>query len=52
MFLTYRYAFMTKEKTQIGAALGLGIIFLNADVAAIAGATAGGPDTAIVRVLP
>ncbi len=49
MFLTYRYAFMTKEKTQIGAALGLGIIFLNADVAAIAGATAGGPDTVIAQ---
>jgi hypothetical protein len=49
MFLTYRYAFMAKEKTQIGAALGLGIIFLSAEIAARAGATTGGPDTAIVQ---
>ena len=31
MFLNYRYAFMAKEKTQIGAALGIGLIFLRAD---------------------
>ena len=48
-FLTYRYAFMAKEKTQIGAALGIGLIFLRADIAATAGATAGGPDTAIAE---
>ena len=49
MFLTYRYAFMAKEKTQIGAALGLGIIFLSTEITATAGATTGGPDTAIVQ---
>jgi hypothetical protein len=49
MFLTYRYAISAKEKTQIGAALGLGIIFLSTKITATAGATAGGPDTAIAQ---
>jgi hypothetical protein len=49
MFLTYRYAISAKEKTQIGAALGLGIIFLSTEIAATAGATAGGPDTVIAQ---
>jgi hypothetical protein len=49
MFLTYRYAFTAKEKTQIGAALGIGLIFLRETIAATAGATAGGPDTAIAQ---
>jgi hypothetical protein len=48
-FLTYRYAFTAKEKTQIGAALGLGVIFLREEITATAGATAGGPDTAIAQ---
>jgi hypothetical protein len=48
-FLTYRYAFTAKEKTQIGAALGVGIIFLTADITATAGVTAGGADTAITQ---
>ena len=48
-FLTYRYAFTAKEKTQIGAALGIGIIFLTADITATAGVTAGGADTAITQ---
>jgi len=48
-FLTYRYAFTAKEKTQIGAALGLGLIFLRQEITAVAGATTGGPDTAIVH---
>jgi hypothetical protein len=49
MFLTYRYAFKAKEKTQIGAALGIGLIFLRETITATAGATTGGPDTAIVQ---
>jgi hypothetical protein len=49
MFLAYRYAFMAKEKTQIGAALGIGLIFLRNEITARAGATAGGPDTAIAQ---
>jgi hypothetical protein len=49
MFLTYRYAFTAKEKTQIGAALGIGLIFLRNEITATAGATAGGPDTAIAQ---
>jgi hypothetical protein len=48
-FLTYRFAVTAKEKTQIGAALGIGIIFLKADISAIAGVTAGGADTAITQ---
>jgi len=48
-FLTYRYAFTAKEKTQIGAALGVGIIFLTTDITAVAGVTAGGADTAITQ---
>ena len=48
-FLTYRFAFAAKEKSQLGAAVGLGIIFLRNELTATAGATAGGPDTAIVR---
>ena len=49
MFLTYRYAFKADDKTQIGAALGLGLIFLQQEITATAGATTGGPDTAIVQ---
>jgi len=47
-FLTYRFAFHAGENSQIGAALGLGALFVNLDLDAVAGATAGGPDTAIV----
>jgi hypothetical protein len=48
-FLTYRFAFTAKEKSQIGAALGVGIIFLTTDITATAGVTAGGADTAITQ---
>jgi hypothetical protein len=48
-FLTYRFAFTAKEKTQIGAAVGVGIIFLTTDITATAGVTAGGADTAIAQ---
>ena len=48
-FLTWRYAIMAKEKTQLGLAIGLGPIFLSESIDAIAGATAGGPDTTIVE---
>jgi hypothetical protein len=48
-FLTYRYALKATEKTQLGAALGIGIIFLRNDITAIAGATTGGPDTTIAQ---
>src|SRR5262245_33180700 len=34
-FLTYRFAFMAKERTQIGAALGLGVLFLDVGVEAL-----------------
>ena len=49
MFLNYRYAFKADDRTQIGAALGLGLIFLRQEITATAGATTGGPDTAIVQ---
>jgi len=42
-FLNYRYAFMAKEKTQIGAAVGLGAIFFKTKLdaeAGVGGATA------------
>jgi hypothetical protein len=47
-FLTYRYALHAAERSQIGLAVGLGALFINLDLDAIAGATSGGPDTAIV----
>jgi len=47
-FLTYRYALHVAERSQLGLAVGLGALFLNLDLDAIAGATSGGPDTAIV----
>ena len=36
MFLTYRYALKANDRTQIGAALGLGIIFLRQEITATA----------------
>lgn len=44
-FLNYRYAFVAKENTMVGAAIGLGPIFLSASIDALAGATGGGADT-------
>lgn len=49
LFLTYRFAFTAKENTQIGFGVGLGAIFLDEKIEAVAGATSGGADTAIVR---
>ena len=43
LFLAYRYAFIAKEKTQIGAGIGLGAIFFKTSMeaqAGIGGATA------------
>lgn len=48
-FLTYRYAIMARENTQLGAAIGLGPIFLSESIDALAGATGGGPDTTIAQ---
>ena len=47
-FLTYRYALHAAPRSQIGLAVGLGALFVNIDLDAIAGATSGGADTAIV----
>jgi hypothetical protein len=47
--LTYRWAFSAKENSQIGLGIGLGVIFLRSTIEALAGTTAGGPDTAIVQ---
>ena len=47
-FLTYRYALHAAQRSQIGLAVGLGALFVNIDLDAIAGATSGGADTAIV----
>lgn len=46
--LSYRFAFMAKEKTQVGFQVGLGALFFNTEIDAVAGATGGGPDTTIV----
>jgi len=48
-FLTYRYSFRARPESQIGAAIGLGAIFLKSELDAVAGTTPGGPDTAIVE---
>jgi len=47
-FLNYHYAFRVRERSQIGAAVGVGVLFFHADIDAIAGSTSGGPDTTIV----
>jgi hypothetical protein len=47
--VTYRWAFSAKENSQIGLGVGLGVIFLRTSIDAVAGATPGGPDTAIVQ---
>jgi hypothetical protein len=43
-FLAYRFAFMAKKKTQLGAQLGFGAIFFKASIFAFAG-VANGNDT-------
>ena len=48
-FLTWRYAFHLRDRNQIGAAVGLGTLLLESRIHAIAGTTAGGPDTAIAQ---
>ena len=46
--LTYRFAFMAKEKTQVGFQVGLGALFFSTSIDALAGITGGGADTATV----
>lgn len=41
-FLTYRFAFTAKERTQIGAALGLGVLFLDVGLEALGTGTGPG----------
>jgi hypothetical protein len=47
-FLNYRFAFTARENTQIGAAVGLGALFLGTNIDALAGTTGGGADTTTV----
>lgn len=47
-FLNYHFAFRIRERSQIGAVVGVGVLFFHVDVDAISGATSGGPDTTIV----
>jgi hypothetical protein len=47
-FLNYRFAFTARENTQIGAAVGLGALFLKTELSALAAATGGGADTTTV----
>jgi hypothetical protein len=46
--LAYRFAFMARENTEIGFQLGLGALFFDLGIDALAGATGGGGDTATV----
>ncbi len=48
-FLTYRYSFRARPESQIGAAVGLGAIFLKSELDATAATTQGASDTAIVE---
>jgi hypothetical protein len=48
-FLTYRYSFRARPESQIGAAVGLGAIFLKSQLDAVTGTTPGGADTVIVE---
>ncbi len=47
--LTYRFAIMAKPNTQLGVQVGLGIIFFDVELNALAGATGGGADTTTVQ---
>ncbi|MFV1986802.1 MAG: hypothetical protein ACC682_05955 [Gemmatimonadota bacterium] len=47
VFLTYRFAFMARENTQIGFGLGVGALFFNAQLEAL-GAVVGGGGTQTV----
>jgi len=42
LFLNYRYAFMAKDRTQVGVGLGLGALFLDVELDALASAGGGG----------
>jgi hypothetical protein len=42
LFLTYRYAFIAKERTEVGVGLGLGAFFFKVGVDAVASASSGG----------
>jgi hypothetical protein len=41
-FLTYRFAFMAREKTQVGVGLGLGALFLGTGIDALVDVASGG----------
>lgn len=47
-FLNYHFAFRVRERSQIGAVVGVGVLFFHVAIDAISGATSGGPDTTIV----
>ena len=49
VFLAYRFAFMARERTQLGLGVGVGAILMHEDIDALAGTTHGGPDTAIAQ---
>jgi hypothetical protein len=48
-FLAYRFAFMARDRTQLGLGVAVGAILMHEDIDALAGTTTGGPDTAIAR---
>jgi hypothetical protein len=48
-FLAYRFAFMARERTQLGLGVGIGAILMHEDIDALTGTTAGGQDTTITQ---
>lgn len=46
-FLNYRFAFLAKEKTQVGVGVGLGALFLDTGLDALASATSGGKSDSV-----
>ena len=48
-FLTYRFAFTAREKTQIGVGVGLGALFFDTGIDALASATGGGKTDSVFK---
>jgi len=47
--LTYQFAFLAKDKVQVGAQAALGVVFFKVGIDAVAGVTSGGADSTIVQ---
>jgi hypothetical protein len=47
--LTYQFAFLAKEKVQVGVQAALGVVFFKVGIDAVAGVSSGGADSTIVQ---